>query len=157
MAKKIEVNDKFPAFTLPDQDGNPVNLADEFGKPLVVYFYPKDDTPGCTKEACSFRDQYEFFTDAGAKVFGISSDSSASHRKFRAKHNLPFTLLSDKGNAARKQVGVPGSLLGLLPGRVTYIIDPQGVVQQIFNSQLDVVGHVTKAVDTIKAMNYSVN
>lgn len=152
MAKKVQVNDTFPMFSLIDENDQSVDLRDHLGNPLVVYFYPKDDTPGCTKEACTFRDQFEHFTDAGASVIGISSDSPASHRDFKAKHNLPFSLLSDPGNKIRKQIGVPSSLLGLIPGRVTYIIDPEGKVRHIFNSQLDVVGHVNKALEVIRRM-----
>lgn len=152
MAKGIQINDRFPDFQLKDQDGTLINLKDQLGSPLVIYFYPKDDTPGCTKEACSFRDQYEFFTDAGAKVIGVSNDSPASHAKFREKHNLPFTLLSDDGNNLRKKVGVPKTFLGLIPGRVTYILDASGTVKQIFNSQMNFAGHVTEAIATIKKL-----
>lgn len=152
MANKIGVNDKFPTVSLLNQDKENVNLADYIGQPLVVYFYPKDDTPGCTAEACSFRDQFEDFTDAGATVFGISGDSPKSHKRFQEKHRLPFTLLSDKGNQYRKQLGIKSSLLGLLPGRVTYIIDKEGVVKHMFTSQFDAKGHVKEALKTIKSM-----
>jgi peroxiredoxin Q/BCP len=152
MAKGIQINDRFPGFRLMDQDSKEIDLADHLGKPLVVYFYPKDDTPGCTKEACSFRDQYEFFTDVGATVFGISNDSPKSHRDFKEKYNLPFSLLSDDGNTFRKKVGVPSTFLGLIPGRVTYILDEKGFVKQIFNSQMNVTGHVTEAIATIKSL-----
>lgn len=138
-----------PEFTLPDANGKPVRLADFSGKPVVLYFYPKDDTPGCTKEACSFRDQYQDFQDAGAVVIGVSSDSSESHRKFAAKHRLPFTLLADRGGEVRKRYGVPATL-GLLPGRVTFVIDGGGVVRHVFNSQLDATRHVTEALGTLR-------
>ena len=138
-----------PDFALEDQNGKRVSLADFRGRRnLVVYFYPKDDTPGCTKEACTFRDQYADFTDAGAEVFGISSDSPASHRAFAAKHELPFTLLSDPDGKVRTAFGVPATL-GLLPGRVTYVIDKRGVIRHAFNSQLSPARHVAEALQVI--------
>jgi peroxiredoxin Q/BCP len=140
----IRPGERAPDFTLPDAEGKPVRLADFSGRPVVLYFYPKDDTPGCTKEACTFRDQYEDFRDAGAAVVGVSSDSSETHRKFAAKHRLPFTLLSDAAGKARKAYGVPATL-GLLPGRVTFVIDADGVVRHVFNSQLDATRHVREA------------
>ncbi len=139
-----------PEFTLPDQDGVPVSLASLRGSWVVVYFYPKDDTPGCTAESCSFRDSHEAFTDAGAKVIGISSDSVDSHRAFATKHSLPFTLLADEGGVVRKQFGV-GRTLGLLPGRVTYVIDPQGVVRHEFSSQFKPKKHIDEALAVITA------
>jgi len=138
-----------PEFTLEDQNGKRVSLADFKGRRnVVVYFYPKDDTPGCTKEACTFRDQYTDFTDAGAEVLGISSDSPASHRAFAAKHELPFTLLSDADGKVREAFGVPATL-GLLPGRVTYVIDKQGVIRHAFNSQLSPARHVAEALQVL--------
>ena len=145
----IEPGQRAPDFSLPDANGKQVRLADFAGKPVVLYFYPKDDTPGCTKEACSFRDQYQDFQDAGAVVIGVSSDSSESHRKFAAKHRLPFTLLSDRGGELRKRFGVPATL-GLLPGRVTFVIDAGGVVRHVFNSQLDATRHVAEALGTLR-------
>ncbi len=153
MAKKIQINDALPAFSLPNEEGQLIDINDYIGKPLVIYFYPKDDTPGCTKQACSFRDQFADFTDAGVTVFGISADSPASHQQFKAKYRLPFSLLSDKGNVVRKLLGVPTDLLGLLPGRVTYIIDKQGNVAHIFKSQMAAEKHVEEALATIQAMN----
>lgn len=140
-----------PEFTLPNQDGKPVSLSDYRGRNVVVYFYPKDDTPGCTAEACSFRDSYEVFTDAGAEVIGISSDSSASHKQFASQYHLPFVLLSDEGGAVRKRYKVPASL-GLIPGRVTYVIDAQGVVRHIFSSQINVERHVAESVRILKEL-----
>ena len=145
----VEVGQRAPDFTLPDANGQPVRLADFSGKPVVLYFYPKDDTPGCTKEACSFRDQYQDFQDAGAVVIGVSSDSSESHRKFAAKHRLPFTLLADRGGKVRALYGVRATL-GLLPGRVTFVIDGGGVVRHVFNSQLDATRHVAEALGTLR-------
>jgi peroxiredoxin Q/BCP len=141
-----------PEFTLNDQNGRPVRLADFRGrKNVVVYFYPKDDTPGCTKESCAFRDHYAAFSDAGAEVLGISSDSESSHEAFAKKHRLPFSLLSDPGGRVRSAFGVP-STLGLLPGRVTYVIDKQGVIRHAFNSQLQATKHVDEALSVLESL-----
>ena len=145
----VKEGQRAPDFTLHDANGKEVRLADFAGKAVVLYFYPKDDTPGCTKEACSFRDQYQDFQDAGAVVIGVSSDSSESHRKFAAKHRLPFTLLADRGGRVRRLYGVPATL-GLLPGRVTFVIDAAGVVRHVFNSQLDATRHVAEALGTLR-------
>ncbi len=154
MSKSLKTGDNIPAFTLKDQNNQDVNIQDYVGKhPLVIYFYPKDDTPGCTAEACSFRDQFEVFEELDALVFGISADSPASHKKFAEKHHLNFSLLSDKGRKVEKQFGVPRSVLGLLPGRVTYIINLQGKIEYIFNSQMQAKKHVEHAINTIKRMN----
>ncbi|MET0287246.1 MAG: peroxiredoxin [Polyangiales bacterium] len=147
----LQAGTEAPDFTLNDQNGKAVHLASFRGKKtVVVYFYPKDDTPGCTAEACMFRDQFTEFTDAGAEVLGISSDSEASHKKFAAKYNLPFSLLSDKGGVVRSAFGVPANF-GLLPGRVTYVIDKQGVIRHAFNSQINATKHVSEALGVIKA------
>lgn len=142
--------DRLPDVTLPGKDGD-VRLHDLLGKTLVIYFYPKDETAGCTAEACSFRDSYEDFKAAGAEVIGISADSVASHDKFAAHHRLPFVLLSDPAAAARKAFGV-GKTLGLLPGRATFVFDKQGVVRHVFESQLRFGKHVTEALDTVKRL-----
>jgi peroxiredoxin Q/BCP len=148
----IEAGQPAPDFELPDAEGKRIRLADFRGKKAVVlYFYPKDDTPGCTAEACSFRDSYEEFQDAGAEVIGVSSDGGAAHEKFATKYKLPFMLLSDRGGVVRKQYGVPATL-GLLPGRVTFIIDKQGVVQRTFNSQFQATKHVSEAIEALRAM-----
>jgi thioredoxin-dependent peroxiredoxin len=139
-----------PDFTLPDQDGTPVSLSSLKGDWVVVYFYPKDDTPGCTAESCSFRDNFEDFTDVGARVVGISSDSVESHKAFAAKHHLPFTLLADVDGGVRKAFGV-SKTLGIIPGRVTYVIDPEGVVRHRFSSQFKPKSHIDEALDVIKA------
>jgi peroxiredoxin Q/BCP len=146
----LKPGERAPDFSLPDANGEPVRLSSFRGSPVVVYFYPKDDTPGCTLEACTFRDQYEDFADAGAAVIGISSDSSASHRRFAARHRLPFTLLSDRDGAVRKLYRVP-STLGLLPGRVTFVIDGDGVVRHVFESQLAAARHATEALEALYA------
>ena len=150
LGRALQVGDVAPDFELPSQSGDPVKLSDYKDHWVVVYFYPADDTPGCTKEACSFRDNYEDFTDAGAVVIGISKDSVDSHVKFAAKHDLPFTLLSDEGAKVAKAWGV-GKSLGILPGRVTYVISPQGVVRKKFSSQLQATKHTTEALETIRA------
>lgn len=148
----IKTGDQAPDFSLPKQDGTSVQLKDLLQKATVVlYFYPKDDTPGCTKEACSFRDSYESFKDAGAEVVGISSQSAASHEAFAAKYRLPFTLLADEGGKVRREYGVP-STLGLLPGRVTYVIDRKGIVRHVFNSQLNATRHVSEALGIVKQL-----
>ncbi|WP_026734952.1 peroxiredoxin [Fischerella sp. PCC 9605] len=147
----IKVGDTAPNFTLPSQNGSPVSLTDFRGKPVVLYFYPKDDTPGCTVESCAFRDQYEVFKSAGAEVIGISGDSPESHQKFATKYQLPFTLLSDKGNKVRKQYGATAAF-GLFPGRVTYVIDKDGVVQYVFDSMFNFKGHVEEALKTLQGL-----
>src|SRR6202051_3509573 len=152
MAHGIQVGDKAPDFTLPAQSGEPVRLADRLGERVVVlYFYPKDDTRGCTAEACAFRDSHEVFTDAGAEVIGVSSDSVDKHAAFAGRHELPFTLLSDKGGQVRKLYGVP-AVLGLLPGRVTFVIDRQGTVRHVFNSMTNIGQHVGDAVKVVRQL-----
>jgi len=150
--RNVQVGNHAPIFTLPDQSGKQVSLQDFIGKSnIVLYFYPKDDTPGCTTEACAFRDSYEVFKDAGAEVIGISSDSTSSHQQFASRHHLPFTLLSDPGGVVRKLYGVP-NILGLLPGRVTYVIDKQGIVRNIFNSQFAPLKHISEALRTLRSL-----
>jgi peroxiredoxin Q/BCP len=118
---------------------------------LVLYFYPKDDSPGCTAEACSFRDSYEAFVQAGAQVVGVSADDAASHQAFKARNHLPFTLLSDPGGVAAKALGVKKTF-GLIAGRVTFVIDRAGVVQHRFDSQLQVNKHVEEALALVKRL-----
>lgn len=148
----IKAGDRAPDFALTDDNGKTIRLSDFRNKQAVVlYFYPKDDTPGCTKEACGFRDAYQDFVDAGAEVIGVSSDSAASHQKFRERYNLPFTLIMDAGGKLRSEYGVPKTL-GLLPGRQTYVIDRDGVVQHVFNSQFAATRHVGEALDTLRRL-----
>jgi peroxiredoxin Q/BCP len=148
----IKPGDTAPDFALPDGAGKTVRLSDFRGrKPVVLYFYPKDDTPGCTKEACAFRDQYEDFTAAGAEVIGVSSDDAAAHTRFAEKYKLPFLLLTDAGGKVRKQYGVPATL-GLLPGRVTFVIDREGVVRHVFNSQLRATQHIPEALAALQRL-----
>ncbi len=149
----VKVLDKAPDFTLPAHEGGTVTLSDVLGKcAVVLFFYPKDDSPGCTVEACSFRDNYDAFTAAGAEVIGVSSDSLASHTKFAGKHRLPMKLLSDERGEVRALYGIK-STLGLIPGRATFIIDTRGVVRHVFNSQLRVERHVREALTILKGLD----
>jgi peroxiredoxin Q/BCP len=150
MARGIGVGDKAPDFTLPSQSGDPVRLYDRIGQRVVVlYFYPKDETRGCTAEACAFRDSHEVFTEAGAEVIGVSSDSVDRHAAFAGRHNLPFTLLSDAGGKVREAYGVPPTL-GFIPGRVTYVIDRGGTVRHVFNSMTNIDRHVKDALAVVR-------
>ena len=150
-AAGVKVGERAPDFSLPDAEDRTFRLSERRGKqPVVLYFYPKDDTPGCTREACGFRDAYEEFRERGAEVVGVSSDSGDSHRRFAAKHRLPFTLLSDADGAVRRLYGVPATL-GLLPGRVTFVIDRDGVVRHVLNSQLDFKRHVAESLESLAA------
>ncbi|HLN89010.1 MAG TPA: peroxiredoxin [Candidatus Binatia bacterium] len=146
---KVKVADKAPDFTLPSQIGDNVTLSEYFGKKnVVLYFYPMDESPGCTKEACTFRDSYEELTKLGAEVLGVSGQSVESHKSFASHYGLPFILLSDKDSKVRELYGVP-STMGIIPGRVTYIIDKEGVVRHIFNSQTQAPRHVEEAKKTL--------
>ena len=148
---EIKIGSSIPSFTLPDQNGNLFDINSVLGKMnLVIYFYPKDDSPGCTAEACSFQDQFEVFKEADALIIGISGQSVQSHKEFAIKHRLTFTLLSDERNKIRKQFGVPTNFLGLIPGRVTYIADKTGKVIFIFNSQTNATKHVDEALRILK-------
>ncbi|MEL6229254.1 MAG: peroxiredoxin [Cyanobacteria bacterium J06636_28] len=148
----IKVGDAAPDFTLQSQAGEPVTLSDFQGQKVVVlYFYPKDDTPGCTTESCTFRDSFQDFQDLGVEVIGISSDSTDSHQKFASKYSLPFTLVSDTDSSVRRAYGVPATL-GLLPGRVTYVIDKTGTVRHLFNSQFNPKKHVDEALSVLKGL-----
>ncbi|KAK4266057.1 hypothetical protein QN277_027030 [Acacia crassicarpa] len=149
---KVSTGSKPPQFTLKDQDGKPVSLSKFKGKPVVVYFYPADETPGCTKQACAFRDSYEKFKKAGAEVIGISGDDSSSHKAFAKKYRLPFTLLSDEGNKVRKEWGVKGDFFGALPGRETYVLDKNGVVQLIYNNQFQPEKHIDETLKLLQSL-----
>jgi peroxiredoxin Q/BCP len=149
---RVDVGSKAPDFTLPSQSGERVNLSDFLGhKPMVLFFYPKDDTPGCTKQARAFRDGYKEFGKLDAEVIGLSSDSVESHQSFAEKHSLPFLLLSDEGSKVRKLYGVPNTF-GLLPGRVTYVIDAKGVVRHVFASQLGAEKHAEEAREALGSL-----
>jgi len=150
--KELKVGDTIPHFTAKDTNGNDFDSATVVGhKPLVIYFYPKDNTPGCTAQACSFRDQYEDFKDLGAEVIGISSDNVASHQQFAKRYKLPFILLTDPDKKIRKLFGVPSGMFGLLPGRVTYVTDKNGVIQMIFGSML-ATKHIPKALAALRKL-----
>lgn len=147
---KVKVGDQLPDFSLPNQVKDEVNPSQYYGrKNLVIFFYPKDETPGCTAEACAFRDFHYEFVQAGAEVIGISSDSVRSHKEFTIHHDLPFHLLSDKGGKVRKLFGVPRAL-AIIPGRVTYVANKQGQVVYLFNSLFNARQHVENALTILK-------
>lgn len=151
---KVTVGSVIPDFSLEDQNGKLFDLHSVLGKKnLVLFFYPKDDSPGCTKEACYFRDQYEVFNETDAMIIGISGQSIESHKKFSEKYHLSYTLLSDRGNKIRTLFGVPTNFFGMLPGRVTYVVDKSGKVVLIFESQLDVKKHVDEALSILKKLS----
>lgn len=134
-----------PDFELPDASGALVRLSQYRGlNAVVVYFYPKDDTSGCTKQACGFRDRFAAFQKAGAVILGISGDSGASHQAFAAKYSLPFVLLSDKGGRVRKLFGV-SRRFGIIPGRVTFVIDRAGIVRHVYSALAEAERHVDEA------------
>ncbi len=147
----IKNGDAAPDFELPEVSGQTFRLSERRGRPVVLYFYPKDHTPGCTAEARAFRDRYETFAAAGAEIIGVSSDSIESHQRFAGKLRLPFPLLSDAGGEVRKLFGVEKTL-GLIPGRATFVIDGDGVVRHVFASQLEATKHVDEALSALEAM-----
>ena len=148
----LSLGDSLPNFTLQDQDGKAICPAQELSnQPLVLFFYPKDFTPGCTREVCDFRDQYEDFTDLGAQVFGISSDSTKSHARFAKRYRLPFPLLSDPNGKVRKLFGIKNTLLNLLPGRETFIFDQEGKLMHRYRNSL-ATDHMNQALAAVKSM-----
>lgn len=140
---------RIPEITLVDANGTKLSLASLIDRPIVLYFYPKDDTPGCSTEACRFRDEYEAFVEAGADVIGVSSDDPRSHARFREKYKLPFRLFSDPGGEARKAFGVPNTF-GILPGRATFVINRDGKILYSFNSQFLPQRHVSNALVALR-------
>lgn len=149
----VQIGDVAPPVRAPSQDGKVVDLAAFRGRSTVVlYFYPRDETPGCTTQACGFRDSYEDFLAAGAVVIGVSGDSVDKHRRFVESRRLPFLLLSDADGAIRKAFGVPKTW-GLFPGRVTYVIDRDGVVRHVFNSQWNAAQHVPEALQIVRELS----
>ncbi len=151
----LRVGEPAPDFSLPSSTGDLVSLSDFRGKAdVVLFFYPKDNSPACTMEACSFRDSHEAFCEAGAEVIGISSDSSSSHRGFADRFRLPYILLADSDGAVRAKYGVPRTF-GLFPGRVTYIIDREGIVRHIFSSQFQPWRHVAEALEVLKTLSHA--
>ena len=147
---KLKVGDQIPSFSLKDQNGN-IKTSAKFKKPLVLFFYPKDDTPGCTIEACGFRDKYDLFKILGAEVWGISNGNSQSHLDFANKNNLPYPLLCDINNILRRKFGVPKKL-GFIEGRVTYIIDSNGIIIHIFEDLLNGPAHIKEAIRALKQL-----
>lgn len=150
MAHTLSIGDRIPDFTLQDQNGQPFNIRDYVGKQkLVIYFYPKDESGICTKEACSFRDSYADFTDAGVQVIGINAGSVESHKAFKAHHRLPFTLLSDPGNKVLKQFGIKNVLF--LTGRETFLVGLDGKIAASFRGFLDGAAHAQKMLSLLHA------
>mgnify|MGYP001491434892 FL=1 len=145
---KLKIGDQIPSFSLEDQNGN-IRTSYKCNKPLVLFFYPKDDTPGCTIEACGFRDKYDLFKILGAEVWGISNGDSKSHLEFANKNKLQYPLLCDQNNILRKQFGVPKTL-GFIEGRVTYIINSKGTIIHIFEDLLNGPAHIKEAIRALK-------
>jgi peroxiredoxin Q/BCP len=148
---RLKVGDSLPPLTLTTHNGEQLSLK-ELHKPIVLFFYPKDGSPICTRQACAFRDAYEDFVQAGAVVIGISGDSSENHELFAKAHHLPFLLVSDPEGKIRQAIGVPKTL-GLFPGRVTYVADGQGVIRHLFSSQMDAERHVTEALQILHSLD----
>ena len=150
--KKLAVGDKAPDFVLPDQSNHTTHFADLLGKcAVVLFFYPRDYSAGCTAEVCAFRDSYEAFKDAGATVIGVNADSTESHEGFVQRHRLPFILLSDRDGVAQDLYGVQKTL-GIVRARVTYVIDRQGIIRHIFSSQLNIDKHINDALHVIRSL-----
>ncbi len=148
----LQIGNRVPDFTLKNHEGEDFNISSLIGiQPFVIFFYPRDFTPGCTKEACAFRDSYQDFQDHGAEVIGISSDSEEKHRKFIKSYNLPYILLSDKDKKVRRIFGVKNNLFGLLPGRETYVFNKDGKAIMIFNSTQSTI-HIEKALAALKTI-----
>ena len=147
---KLIIGDKIPSFYLKDQNGD-IRTSEKLDKALVLFFYPKDDTPGCTIEACGFRDKYDLFKILGAEVWGISNGNSQSHLEFANKNKLQYPLLCDIDNKLRKKFGVPKKL-GFIEGRVTYIIDPNGLIIHIFEDLLNGPAHIKEAIIALKQL-----
>ncbi len=150
----LSIGDSVPIFYLKDQQGSVFKIENIIGKkPFVIYFYPKDFTPGCTKEACSFRDSYQDFQELGAEVIGISGDNEQKHGRFALKHKLPFILLSDTEGKTRKKFQVKAGLFGFLPGRETFVFDSMGKLIMKYNN-IKSSGHTQKALNTIKNLKH---
>jgi peroxiredoxin Q/BCP len=151
LAQPLSSGDRAPQIALTDQNGVERRSDQLAGKALVLFFYPKDDTPGCTMEACAFRDSYADLQALGAEVWGVSGDDAGSHQRFASRHNLPYPLLVDRGNQLRRAFGVP-AVLGLLPGRVTYVIDADGLIRHVFNNLLDGPAHRREALEALRRL-----
>lgn len=154
MSQRLTVGNRVADFELPDQTGKPVRLSSILGKgPVVVFFYPKDETAGCTQEVCAFRDVHAELAAAGATVLGLSGDGVASHERFATKHRLPYALLADAGDRVRNEIfGVPRALFGIAPGRVTYILDKDGVIRHVHEGLLNGKAHATDALTMVKKL-----
>ena len=147
---KLRIGDKIPSFCLKDQNGD-IRTSEKLDKSLVLFFYPKDDTPGCTIEACGFRDKYDLFKILGAEVWGISNENSQSHLEFANKNKLQYPLLCDIDNKLRETLGVPKKL-GFIEGRVTYIINSNGIIIHIFEDLLNGPAHIKEAIMALKTL-----
>jgi thioredoxin-dependent peroxiredoxin len=148
---RLQIGDRAPDFSATTHDRKRLSLSDYLGKRgLVLFFYPKDGTPICTKEACAFRDSYEQFAAAGAEVIGVSADSDERHRAFARQHKLSFPLISDADGSLRKAFAVQKTM-GLFPGRVTYVIDREGIIRHIFSAQFASEEHIRQALTTVSA------
>lgn len=146
----IKIGDRISNFTAKDSNGNDFDLQNYLGKKtLIIYFYPKDDTPGCTKQACEFRNQYDKFLDLDAVVIGISGDDSSSHQNFSAKYQLPFILLSDSDKKIRRKFGIKSTFFGLLSNRVTFVIDKKGIVIMRYDNIFKPIEHIKKSLETL--------
>ncbi|QGA69207.1 peroxiredoxin [Sulfolobus sp. E11-6] len=144
----VKVGDKAPLFDGISDNGEKISLSDFIGKHnIVLYFYPKDDTPGCTREACAFRDNWDLLKDYDVVVIGVSSDDIESHKRFKEKYKLPFILISDPDKKIRELYGAKGFIL---PARVTFVIDKKGIIRHIYNSQTNPANHVNEALKALK-------
>ena len=148
----IKVGDALPAFTLLDQNNQPVNTTDFLGQPLVIFFYPKDHTPGCTAQVCDFRNYESEFQAANAQVIGINDADVASHRGFAEKYNLTYPILSDPGHKVRKSLGASGLLFNTVANRITYVTDENHRVVYIFKSLLRATDHVEESLVFLKSV-----
>ncbi len=152
--KQLGVGDKIPMFELPDQDGRIYHIEEELGKSnLIIYFYPKDHTPGCTAEACAFRDQHADFKGLNATVIGISADTPETHQKFARKYDLQFKLLSDTNKRVKKLFGISDSLFGLLSSRITFVVDKEGIIRNVFESQINIKKHIQSALESLQSIS----
>ena len=148
----LKVGDQLPDFSLYDQNNKLFHVQDVLGKPLVLFFYPKDNSPGCTAEVCAFRDQYEVFQEHGAEVFGINFDSSKSHKSFSQRHRLPFKLLSDPKRSVQKMFGITQKSFGISFSRVTFVVDQQGIIVNVFDNALMATAHIRSSLRALKLL-----
>ncbi len=147
----LQPGDKAPDFILPDQSAARIRLAAYHGKPVVIFFYPRDGSKACTREACGFRDHYSELRELGAAVVGISPDSEESHRRFAERHSLPFSLLEDEGGTVARAFGVP-RVLGILPGRATFVIDAAGVIRAAWSAPFGAEAHAERALEAVSSL-----